>query len=339
MATRYRTSLYGLLAALFLAQPCLLTAQDLQPWLTGYHSDSSLYEVARIDASTWWIAGENGLLRSVDSSGRCRVLSLPGSPVNLLRIRPAGRFVFVAGDQGTLFRYDKMHDSWQRWFLGARYRRSSFYDLLVLPDGDLLLAGGHQEIAKGKLALPRGFILQIDSACTREPVVRWSRPQGFVWALAADSSGTVYASTYDGLHSRLIRSTAPYTTFDRIEKIDGLVHHLCWSGETLWYSGACSLRYTRDGIVGQVGEATQVLVGYGCIWSLVPTPQGWLGLSQSGHILAWQRETDKIGILYRAPHALYEGASLSPSQYLLAGHGRQVMVLRLDKQDYMAMQP
>lgn len=309
-----------------------LKAQVVLPWQDSYHADSSYYEVAQVGPGTWWVGGENGILYAVKADGAREALRLPGPAVNILKIRRWGEHVFVAGDQGTVFRYDLQTGRWTRRSLGGRYARMSFYDLMILPEtGMLVLVGGHQEIAKGHLAPPRGLMIRLPVTLAGVPERVWQRPGRFVWAIRRGlTPGELVAVAFNGVHSRLWTSQDGGQTFAPGARIPGLVHHLMVHEGHIWYSGARDLRFRREGILGRVGEPPLRLPDVGCVWSILPQPGACLALTQAGTVLRWDAAAPTAEPVAHIPGPVYEGAALDAGRWLLVGHGRRLFQLTLD---------
>ncbi|RMG61728.1 MAG: hypothetical protein D6722_19225 [Bacteroidetes bacterium] len=316
-----------------------LRGQVVLPWQAQYHPDSSYYEVARIDAHTWWVGGENGILYALSDSGTRQVLTPPGPPVNILKIRRSGDQVYLTGDQGTLFRYDLLSGQWQRRSLPAPYRRISFYDFAIVPEsGTLVLVGGHQKIAKGHLAPPRGIMLRLPMSLEGAPERVWAHPGRFVWAIRRGLQPDEFiAVAFNGHHSRLWISRDGGQTFSPEARLPGLVHHLLVHEGHIWYSGTRDLRFRRTGMVGRVGEDPHYMDDIGCVWSLLPQAGGGsLLLTQAGTVLSWAGGEEAPQSLVSMPGPVYEGASMTGSAWVLVGHGRRLFRLDLGLQETAA---
>lgn len=318
-----------------LAGTQLLSGQTVHVLRDGNQPDSSYYDIARVGANEFWAGGENGLLHKIDSSGRTTRLNLPGrAVVDVLKIVPAGRYVYVAGSQGSIFRYDRNAGTW----ITASYEREgfgklAFYDLVMMNDGSLIASGGHQRVAKGQVAIPRGFVARLDPELLRAPEIVWSHGLMFSFSMAYDPGrDELFLSAFNGVNTHLFSSVDGALTFQRQGSLPGLVHHLRWHDGDLWFSGAKSLRYSRTGLAGKRGERSLELPGEGCIWSLLPLNGTMYCLAFNGAVVAPNAAFDNYQNKGKVlQHSIYEGVAVSGRKALLVGHGGSLLMMELEE--------
>lgn len=310
-------------------------AQVITTIQAGGYSDSSYYDIARIDANEFWVGGENGILTCLDTLGNMSHLSLPLRDRDILKIVPAGNYVYVATDQGTIFRYNRAHDKWiYSDYSDQGFGKLTFYDLVVMNDGTIVVSGGHNKIAQGKVSMPKGFVATLDEELLGTPSIVWSHALMFVFTLEYDSvEDEVFFAAFNGISSQLFSSIDGASTFQRRQTIPGLVHHLTFHQGEMWYSGAKSFRYSRVGIAGKVGEEPLEMPGEGCIWSLLPLQNKMYCLAFNGAIVAPTDDFDAYSFKIRpSMTSLYEAASISGTKAFIIGHGRTILMIEVDQQ-------
>ncbi len=307
-----------------------LQAQDIRVIQSGDVADSSYYDIARVDANEFWVGGENGILKCLDTLGNISNVPLPVPDRHILKIVPWGKYVYIAADQGTIFRYDRIRDRWVHAdFSDQGFEKLTFYDMVVTNEGTVVVAGGHHKIAKGKLAIPRGFIARMDEDLLTKPEIVWSHGLMFPFALEYnEADDEVMAVAFTGVNSQLFTSIDGVNTFQRKGSLPGLVHHIALFDGELWYSGAKNLRYTKTGIIGKMGEKPMEMEGEGCIWSLLKIGDQVYSLAFNGAIVGGSDQlTDYVFKVRPAQTSLYEAVGISDQKAFVVGHGRTILML------------
>lgn len=312
-------------------------AQSIRTIEPGNQPDSSYYDIARIDHNEFWVGGENGVLKCLDTLGNVSTLRMPGPTRHILKIVPAGRYVYIAADQGTIFRYDRARDTWIHSDYGKQgFDKLTFYDLVVLTDGSLVVAGGNHRVAKkGKIAIPRGFIAKIDAELLQAPEFVWKHALQFTFSLAYDETkNEVYAVAFNGVNSQLFSSIDDAHTFQRQGSLPGLVHHIRLHDGEMWYAGAKGIRYSHNGLVGKRGDSPLALPGDGCIWGLLPLGDQMYLLAYNGAIISPNATLTNYDFKVRAAtSSLYEAAPISNRKAFIVGHGRRILLLELHPEE------
>ena len=80
--------------------------QKIQILSQGYHTDSSFYSVQKINENEYWVAGENGILKKIDSLGNMSRLNLPVEKIDILKIIMTNNYVFLTTANSIIYRYD-----------------------------------------------------------------------------------------------------------------------------------------------------------------------------------------------------------------------------------------
>ncbi|MEO0470992.1 MAG: hypothetical protein AAF206_15300, partial [Bacteroidota bacterium] len=130
-------------------------AQTLTPLTSARMGDNSYYDIAEVSPGRMWAAGEQGLLAEIDVNGVVTPITVPDARINILKILPTEEAIFLGGDNGTILRYDRTKENFIASSFGKEFEKKCFYDLMLLDDGTLLAAGGHQKISKAEKTLPK----------------------------------------------------------------------------------------------------------------------------------------------------------------------------------------
>ena len=305
--------------------------QIIRGWQTNYEPDNSYYDIAQVGPNEYWAAGEGGTLYSIDSSGNITEIPFPDKKFNILKILSTDGAIYLAGDQGKIFRYERTEKDFQTQYYGKKYDQLCFYDMMEMEDGTLLVVGGHNKIAKGEKALPMGFIAHISPDLSGKPQIVWSNPFTFVWSvIQMPGSDEIVAASFNGLNTHLLSSVDFGQSFQKSNKINGLVHHLQTWNDELWYSGTKSIRFSRKGIIGKVDGPKQQVIEGGCVWSLLPIKDQLLGLNYSGELIFTETEATHTSTVKATEYSLYEGIELSPEKALVIGHGRRLFLIDME---------
>ncbi|MEL7530422.1 MAG: hypothetical protein AAFN10_03900 [Bacteroidota bacterium] len=307
-------------------------AQKITPLQTGLISDSSYYDIASIGNGLFWAAGENGLLKEIDSNGNTRSLAFPEGEVNLLKIVPTSEAIFIGGDQGMIFRYDRRSETFERSFFGKSFAKRCFYDMMVMDDGTLLVAGGNQKIAKAGKTLPKGFIAKVDPSLKFGPEIVWESAVHFVWSLErpGDESVEYIAAAYSGIQTVILSSINGATTWQKKGHVPALVHHLHWNGDVIYYSGVKNPLFSSNGRVGKLNGDKIDLADEGCVWSLLELNGKLHALTFNGSIAELEPVSATVNKRYRpTTFSLYEAVAIDDQRALVVGHGQQLFLMDL----------
>ncbi|MEL6849660.1 MAG: hypothetical protein AAFP92_14160 [Bacteroidota bacterium] len=178
--------------------------------------------------------------------------------------------------------------------------------------------------------MAKGFIAKINPDLKTEPEVIWKNPVTFVWSLLYhESENEILAASYNGGFTQILSSVDDGITFQRKETVKALVHHLALIDGDIWYSGAKDFRYTKDGIIGKMGEEPLLMEGEGCIWSLLPMNGTVYSLAYNGALVAPSENGGYSFKVRPVTHALYEGLAISSTKALIAGHGQALLLMDL----------
>lgn len=300
-------------------------AQTVRHISQSTSGDSSFYDMLRLSTGEIWLGGEYGILKRFTGQSLSSI-DYPNTGVNILRIVESNNFIFLAADKGTLYRMHKPSGTWTvKQFEG--YRNQCFYDMMTDTDGSLLLCGGSSGIGKGKIRIPRGFVLRLDTSLNQEPKVIWSEIRRFAWTLSKDADNQTVFSVFNGINSRLYRIGADQN-LNKGEKIKGLVHSLSLSNNRLVYGGCAGLRYKHKGMWGYTDDAQsrRIIRRAGFISNVIEHENKLIAFSQQGQV--WELSPEQNRLVWSGScGSLYEGVS-ADGLIWLAGHGKTFLSLQ-----------
>lgn len=301
-----------------------LFSQQFRALEQSHTADSSYYDIQRLANGEIWMGGEYGILKRLQGQ-QLQTLSYPAPGSNILKIAESGPFVFVAGDEGHVYRYDTRSGQWKGQQYSA-FRDLCFYDMALDASGNLVLCGGTSGIGKGKMRIPRGFVVRIDSSLNHAPELVWENTRKFAWALCNDGDGRLAVSIFNGLNTQIYRLDAQGELVPG-ERVKGLVHSLYLENNRLLYAGCPTLFYKKHGLWGYTDDRTsrREIPNSGFITALVMHNGQRLALSQKGMVLRLRDEGHDV--VWRGEQgAVYEGIS-DGNRLFIAGHGKSLLVL------------
>lgn len=300
-------------------------AQTVRHISRSTSGDSSFYDMLRLSSGEIWLGGEYGILKRFAGQNLSSI-EYPNTGANILRIVESNEFIFLAADKGTLYRLHKPSGKWTvKQF--EDYSNHCFYDMMADTDGSLLLCGGSSGIGKGKIRIPRGFVLRLDTSLNQEPKVIWSEMRRFAWTLSRDAENQIVFSVFNGINSRLYRIDTAQK-LNKGEKIKGLVHSLSLSNNRLVYGGCAGLRYKHKGMWGYTDDAQsrRIIRRAGFISNVIEHNDKLIAFSQQGKV--WELNSEQTKLVWSGScGSLYEGVS-ADGLIWLAGHGKTFLSLQ-----------
>ncbi len=307
-------------------------AQQIKVVYQGNAADSSFYHFAKMDANSFWAGGEYGILSVMDSNGVLESVRYTNDTVNILELERYEDFIYIATDNAVIYRHNlKTGNTEKKWF--KKFDNRCFYDMMIQPDGKLLVCGGHTGIADGLKRIPHGFIAEIDFD-TEEISWQWRSIRKFGWSMAKNQHGELYVSTFNGLNSKVKRWNNK--RWKNYGKVQGLVHEIAFFEQELWFSGARSIQFAKDGIIGKFenDRATSILCkGNGCIWSMdyCGPMGGVIAVSQKGELIKPDVKRNNIkSTKILSAYTLYDIEQISKHKWALMGHGKGAYTIQFD---------
>lgn len=301
------------------------SGQKIQMIHQGVDSDSSFYNVEKINDNEFWAGGEYGILKKIDTLGNISSINLPNEGIDILKIIKVKKYVFITTADAVIYRYDISKKTFiKREF--PKFKNKCFYDIIKLKNGKLLLCGGSTGIAIAKKKIPNGFIATIDEDLNNIVVV-WKKKMKFVWSLLESENGGVLAVTFNGLNTELIKSD-DLILWKKRTRIKGLVHEITSIDDNLWYCGAKNIQYKKDGIIGSGDSERKRLKNTGCLWSISEADSGIIAVTQSGELLRIDKVNNDIEYI-KTPKTstLYGFKLISKYKILVVGRGNTLFIV------------
>jgi len=319
-----------ILILLFVLPVLNVFGQRVQTILQGSHTDSSFYHVARISDNEFWAGGEHGILKSIDTLGNFKSIPFPHSGLDILKILRVDDYIYIITSNSIICRYDFAAKSFiTKQF--PKFNGKCFYDLISLPDGRLMVCGGHNGIAQGDIRFPRGFIALLDKDLNEIDVV-WKSFRKFVWSLLQVQKDEILAVSFNGFRSRIMKSNN-FEQWKKETKVKGLIHEIAQFDDSIWYSGSKNIRYKSIGIWGKKDQrnSPSSTDHTGCLWSMEQFKENVLLASYSGNLITVDTKTSKAELLSIAQgYSLYDMEIISNSKVLVVGHGKGLYFINFD---------
>ncbi len=293
--------------------------------------DSSFYDIIKVQKNEYWICGEHGILKSVDSLGIITdIHGFPGKDNNLLKMLKLSDRILISGDKGYIYTFFFSSKKWKTLHIPSLKRRS-IYSLLSLGDSIIYACGGNMPIAKGKRAIPRGFVyISTDQGESwRQVINKWNR---FFWDMAYNpEQHNVAALGYSPLGSRIFeiknddfQKSAMHTKL--------LLHDIEYAPEQGLL--ACGGQYKKSGGKGKIywfnQKKTIDFESGGFIWSLIFDQQLKLLTAGPGTIhftTPGSKQWQSKQIL--SPGNFYQSVKISDRKVFIIGSGGLLLQITL----------
>ena len=294
-------------------------------------TDSSFYHICKINSNEFWIGGEYGILKKIDSLGNIRSIDFPNKGLHILKIEKLRYYVFLATSDAVVYRYDLK----KKIFIKKEFpalKNKCFYDLIGLKDGRLVVCGGATALGRGEKKIPRGFIATIDIDLQEVKVV-WENNLRFVWTLFETENQEVLAASFNGLNTKILEST-DLEKWNNKTTVKGMVHELASIDNEIWHCGSKSFCINKHGIVGPAskGYGRTVIQDTGCLWSLDELGQKIISVTQKGELLFIDKKTLEVEPLeIMQGRTLYDVEKISESKILIVGKGKTVFIADFGK--------
>lgn len=308
-------------------------AQKVEALYQGSDIDSSYYDVYQVSDNDIWLGGEYGVLKRLHKDGTLSNISIPNNGSNILKFLRLGDYVYISADHGTIYKYNLQTTTCTRTEFPA-FKHRCFYDLSYDNAGNLIVCGGSSGIGRGKKRIPNGFIAKVDTSLKHQPEVIWKNTRKFVWALTQEGDNGFAAAVFNGVSTSIYHHLSLSSAeLSKGRKIKGLVHALRMIDGELAYSGCRSIRYHKSGIWGFENSVAshQIIEKAGIICNLVKMNGTIYGFSQQGILYSLSGNTAQALLQADNASAFYEALPIDDSTLLLAGHGKSLMKVKLDK--------
>lgn len=302
-----------------------LDGQQLQRIMEGEEKDSSYYHALRLSENEIWLAGEYGILTSIDSLGRMKPISYPNLGYNILHMVQYGSSIYLGTENGVILRYRMDTKQWETHRF-KKFKRRAFYGMELLENGEIVLCGGGRRVSRGGMGMPRGFIARTDTGLSQMKK-EWGSPFKFVWDIIA-THDSVYATVYNGFSSRMWVSSRK-EEWEKEEKTTMLAHDLYGTDSGLWVCGMRNIKLHKNGRAEFADESPRAIPASGALWTMASTAEGSLiALSHSGSIEILQKGSKEIQTSnLRVGRPLYTLAWFNENRAVVAGHAHSVYLL------------
>lgn len=304
--------------------------QRVHTLLRGNHSDSSFYHITRIGENEFWAGGEYGILKSIDTLGNVKSINIPSRGLDILKIERVNDYIYLITDNATIYRYDINRKEFTSKHF-PKLKGKCFYDMIALPDGQILVCGGASGIARGEKTIPRGFIAILDANLNEMEVV-WKSFRRFVWSMIDAGDNGVIVASFNGLKTRLL-NTNDFKRWKKSAKVNGLVHEISLIDHDIWYSGTKGIRFRKNGIWGRKsnGKNPEITDNTGCIWSMQRVNGSIVMSTYSGELLILNPKTHERELLAVSNrYSLYDMEKISETKILVVGHGMGLYMIDFD---------
>jgi hypothetical protein len=295
-------------------------------------SDSSIYDIIRIDEEKFLMTGKNGYLQIIDSENNLFKVSHSGIHTHLLKAVNFGKnHVIIGGTNGTLVSLDKKSDSISVTQI-PHFANACFYDILVVNDSCLVLAGGSNKIVDAKICLPRGFIIETsDNGKTWNYVFR--NPFRMVWDIEKDSKNNLLASTYSPFNTKIInfKENIQKTAF----KCKTLVHNIEFgpNDSSFVLAGARNHNYKNTASLLKVDNQEVVLEKDlskgGMFWDLTSIGDKYFAVGYGGMIYRIDQNGNIDSYDTNTHESLYELIEISETSFYAVGSNQTILKVNI----------
>jgi len=296
------------------------SGQALKIVSESHTGDSSYYSIVKITDNEYWIGGEYGVLKKIDTNRTLSDVNYPNAGNSILKIKKFGNFVYLACEKGVFYKYNLITKIFEKKYF-KRFKNKSFYDFVVLPNGKIVVCGGSTKVATGNKSVPHGFVAETDTSLAELNTVK-NFPFSFVWSVCGGSKNEIYSAVYRpnvtriGIHSDIKK-------WRKLKKINGLIYELQYF-DTLNYCGFTSYKL-KSGTFGDLQMSIQKSTVEG-IWSMDKDKGNFILLTHSGNMVFWFVEDNfnmTIPISERK-YPIYDIEMVRPGYYLMVGHGKGI---------------
>jgi hypothetical protein len=304
-------------------------AQKIEILSSSNFADSSFYDICKLNVNEFWIGGEHGILKSIDSSAIIHSVIYKNEGNSIYKMVKSGKYLYVAADNGTIYKFNITNHQLENVFTSKKYRNYCFYDLIILENGNLIVCGGKSKIVKTKHTLPFGFILEVDTSFLGKTDLLWKSKLNFLWSLTQDNK-KIYASAYNGRCSKILVADKNKGKFKKKYKIKALVHKLIMQQDTLWITGSRNIHFFKDGIIGKIKNDSvyiNTIYGKGCIWNMLFTKDSILVNANDGTIL-YNKSDNWIPMKVNPHRTIYASIQLNNKSILMVGNGKTIVLLK-----------
>ncbi len=243
------------------------------------YPDSSFYDIFRLGRSEYWLAGENGVLYTMNADGELKAVVYPSLGLDILKIDTLsdGELV-LAAEEGTLYFYNRKKGTWRVQQL-AGFEDKVFYEMASGPGKELLICGGSSKIAASRARLPKGFIIRSeDGGNTWETL--YSNPFAMVWDVDL-VEGKLIASIYNPLSRRRLISLREDGKWQAELRKGSMLFHQ-YDEENALLAGTRHILFRPEAVAGRVDDEMHTVPGTSMCWSVKRSGRWVVSLASAG---------------------------------------------------------
>jgi hypothetical protein len=300
-------------------------SQQIKVISSGIETDSSFYHVTKISDNEFWAGGEYGIIKKIDSLGNVSGIDFKIGKEAVLKIERTKNYVFIMTDNAIIYRYDLENKILLKKEF-SNFKNKCFYDFIVLKNEKILVCGGTSGISKGEKKIPRGFIALLNQDLTEITKV-WKCYRKFAWSLLQIENGDILAATFNGINTKILKSE-DCNHWKKDKKIKGLVHEIAIIDSNVWYAGARSIKFNKNGIIGLENQNKIQINGTGCLWSMDTLFDKIVTVTANGKVLIIDKITlQSKQIETTTPYAIYDIVKISDTKLLFVGHAKSMFII------------
>ncbi len=292
-----------------------------------YHSDSSFYAVTQASPETWWISGENGVIKEVDRNGNIADLPIDLNGNDIFKMESDDKNIYIIGQGPSLYIINKENKHLKSYIFSDDFKNSCFYDIAILPNNHIILCGGNHKIAHAQKTIPNGFIAIFNPIEEKIETIK-KKTLHFYFSLAqSPKSQTLFASSFNGYQSVIYKSNDG-KKWKAYKKVKGIIHDLMIDqNDHLWFSGTTAMNYHKTGMLGRIvdDKISKITTNLGCLWRIIDMKDEIIASSVRGDLLIlkktnMQYKIEKTG--FSKP--IYCISINKHQELLMGGHGKSL---------------
>ena len=254
-------------------------AQSFEFIRNADYPDSSFYDIFRLSKYEYWLAGENGVLYTMNATGALKAVAYPSLGLDILKIDTLsdGELV-LAAEGGTLYFYNRKKGTW-RIEQPAGFEDKVFYEMATGPGKELFICGGSSKIAASRARMPKGFILRSEDA-GRTWETLYSNPFAMVWDVDL-VEGKLIASIYNPLSRRRLISLRKGGRWKNELRKGSMLFHQ-YDEENALLAGTRHILFRPEALAGRVHGEIHTLPETGMCWSIRRSGRWIVSLASAG---------------------------------------------------------
>ncbi|MEA3496850.1 MAG: hypothetical protein U9R42_12560 [Bacteroidota bacterium] len=300
----------------------------------GETTEFSLYDICKINDNEFWTGGKSGILIKIDTLGNIENIKYANSNSTILKILKHNDYVLISTADGKIYKYCISTSKIKKYEFNKHFKKVAFYDMLITKNGNILVAGGYYRIAKGKIGIPKGVILKIDSNFVKEPEIVWKSNLSFVWSLLEQpKSNKIMASAYHFLKSKttILSSENNGNSWEKDAIAKGLIHKLVPNGDSVLYSGCKNIFYKKNGLMGNLNNYLKITKQTGCIYSFLLFNNNIITCNNDGSLSIINKITKSIqNLKFNNNFPVYDIIRISDQRLCLVGHAKMIFFLDIN---------